>query len=90
MFDSIALGLIKSMGHSGTVPGAIQKEGLPAALQRLEQALASREVPPPDNDSDDANSDDPEPRVSMAHRALPLLNMLKSAIREGDYIIWDK
>ena len=37
MFESIALQLIKLMGHSGAVPGALAIEDLPGALQRLEQ-----------------------------------------------------
>lgn len=90
MFESIALQLIKSMGHNGTVPGAIAAEDIKAALKRLEQTLANPDTRRRESGDDAEESEDREPRVSMSHRALPLLNMLKSAIKEGDYIIWDR
>jgi hypothetical protein len=90
MFESIALQLIKAMGHSGTVPGAVAAEDVSAALQHLEQKLAGPDIGLLDNDDDAQSNEDREPRVSMAHRSLPLINMLRSAIKEGDYIIWDR
>ncbi len=40
MFGDVAVTLIKLMGHSGTVPGAILAEDIPAALARLRAAVA--------------------------------------------------
>ena len=39
MFGDVAIRLLKMMGHSGTVPGALLAEDVPAALQRLEAAI---------------------------------------------------
>jgi hypothetical protein len=39
MFGDIAVTLLKMMGHSGTVPGAILAADLPAALSRLTAAI---------------------------------------------------
>ena len=39
MFGEIAKKLIKAMGHSGTVPGAIQAKDLPKALEQLKAYL---------------------------------------------------
>jgi hypothetical protein len=90
MFESVGLQLIKLMGHSGAVPGAVAAEDLPGALQRLEQSLADPDRRLTENDDDAKRDEDRAPRVSMANRALPLLDMLKAAIKEGDYIIWDR
>ena len=79
------------MGHSGTVPGALAPEDLPAALEHLEQALSNPEMHLAKGDRDEEDgAADLKSSVSMAHRALPLVDMLKSAIKEGDYVIWDK
>ena len=39
MFGDIAKKLIKYMGHSGNVPGAIKAEDLPTALSKLKAAV---------------------------------------------------
>lgn len=87
MFESIALQLIKAMGYSGAIPGAIAAEDVSTALQRLEQKLAAPDALLESGD-DTEGKEDLEPLVSMAHRALPLINMLKAAVEEADYIIW--
>jgi hypothetical protein len=90
MFESIALQLIKLMGHSGAVPGALAIEDLPGALQRLEQSLTEPSIRLAESGDNAKRDEDRESQVSMGNRALPLLNMLKSAVEEGDYIIWDR
>lgn len=91
MLEGVALELIKLMGHSSTVPGALAAEDIPAALQRLEQAVTAvpgRPLQADHHDSED--NEDREPSISGAHRALPLIEMLKSAMKEDDYVIWDR
>jgi hypothetical protein len=39
MFGDVALHMLKLMGHSATVPGALLAEDISAALQRLEAAV---------------------------------------------------
>ena len=39
MFGDVAQQLLKMMGHSGTVPSAIQADDVPAALERLKRSL---------------------------------------------------
>ncbi len=89
MFETIALQLIRAMGHHGTVPGAIAAEDVSAALRRLEDKLAGPEIDRPDASEDEQSNEEQEPRVSLAHRALPLTSMLRSAVEEGDYVIWE-
>jgi hypothetical protein len=39
MLEAVALELIRIMGHSGGVPGALAAEDIPAALERLERVV---------------------------------------------------
>lgn len=62
MFGNIALTLLRMMGHSTKVPGAILAEDVPAALARLKSAIATGEGSPPAPD----NEDEDEPVVSLS------------------------
>lgn len=83
MFGDVALALLKMMGHSATVPGAILAEDVPAALSRLTAAIEAGKAAPPVEDKD---AD--EPVVSMANRALPLMNLLAAAAKANAYVMW--
>lgn len=83
MFGNVALHLIHLMGHSGSVPGAILAEDVPAALGKLRVALASGPVDDQGTDSDE------EPKVSLNHRALPLIELLTAAASQGCNVMWD-
>jgi hypothetical protein len=83
MFGDVALALLKMMGHSGTVPSAIRAEDVPAALSRLKAAIDAEKFPPTVADK---NAD--EPVVSMAHRALPLINLLTAAAKAENDVMW--
>lgn len=83
MFGDVALAMLKMMGHSGTVPGAILAEDVPLALDRLKTAIEKETAPPPADDKDDD-----EPVVSMAHRALPLINLLAAAAKAESNVMW--
>lgn len=85
MFGDVALALLKMMGHSATVPGAIQAADVPMALSRLTAAIDAEKASPPVE-----NKDADEPEVSMATRALPLIDLLAAAAKEDSYVMWDK
>ena len=83
MFGDIALALLKMMGHSASIPGAILAADVPAALNRLTSAInANKETPPV------ADKDADEPVVSMANRALPLISLLTAAAKEKSNVMW--
>ena len=88
MFGDVATQLIKLMGHSGTIPGAIAAEDVPAALARLRQALES--APPRATGTAVDDNEENEPKVSLPQRAVPLIAMLTNAIAAGSYVMWDK
>ena len=47
MFGDVALTLLKMMGHSKTVPGAILAADVPMALNRLKAAINAENASPP-------------------------------------------
>jgi len=83
MFGDVALSMLKMMGHSATVPGAILAADVPEALNRLTAALEAEKSTPP---VEDKEAD--EPAVSMAHRGLPLINLLAAAAKDGCNVMW--
>ncbi|HEY9098331.1 MAG TPA: DUF1840 domain-containing protein [Thiobacillus sp.] len=84
LFGDVALAMLKMMGHSATVPGAILAEDVPAALSRLTAAIEADQSTPPPVEDKDAD----EPVVSMAHRALPLMALLAAAAKAESNVMW--
>ena len=83
MFGDIALTLLKMMGQSPNVPGAILAADIPESLARLKAAIdIEKDSPPPPDD------DEEEPVVSIAHRALPLIELLDAAARADANVLW--
>ena len=87
MFGDAAVQMIKMMGHSETIPGAILAADIPEALNRLQNALTHKKMPP-SNDQDE-DDEDKEPVVSMSHRALPLINLLTEAVQADCDLMWE-
>ena len=83
LFGDVALTLLKMMGHSATVPGAILAADVPAALNQLTAAIQAEKAAPP---ADDADAD--EPVVSIQNRALPLINLLAAAVKADANVMW--
>lgn len=83
MFGDVAVAMLKMMGHSNNVPGAIVAEDIPAALSRLTAAIEATKASEP---AEDKNAD--EPVVSMANRARPLIELLASAAKANTYVMW--
>jgi hypothetical protein len=84
MFGDVALAMLKMMGHSATVPGAILAADVPAALSRLTAAIDAEKTASPPVEDKDAD----EPVVSMAHRALPLIGLLAAAAKAESNVMW--
>ena len=90
MFGDVAQHLLTMMGHSGTVPGAILAEDVPAALDRLKRAIETEKaVPIPDLSRNNQDDDSNEKAVSLRHRALPLIELLAAAAKENCNVMWN-
>ena len=87
MFEGDALTMLKMMGHSATVPGAILAADVPAALSRLKAAIdAEKNSSPVENENEDTD----EPMVSMTNRGLPLIDLLTAAAKADCNVMWNK
>ncbi len=93
MFGNVAKSLLRMMGLSGDVPGAITADDIAAAREKLIAALEVTGNTTPDVDAEelDNGSDnaDAESPVAMSTRAIPLLAMLESAANNNDNIMWE-
>ena len=85
LFGDIALTLLKMMGHSATIPGAILAADVPEALSRLTNAINAEKNSP---QLDEKDEDRDESEVSMAQRSLPLINLLTAAAKANSNVMW--
>jgi hypothetical protein len=95
MHGDAAVALLRALGHSGTVPGAILSSGLPTALAQLRATLATQadEPPPTAGDSwqdDDADPEKRVPPISLRTRAVPLVEMIEAAIARDSDLMWER
>ena len=87
-FGDVAVPLLKAMGLSGTVPGAILAADIPAALERLKAAVAQ---PLPDTHQHTRADaiDDPDDAMTLRKRAFPLIELLSNAAARKADVMWD-
>jgi hypothetical protein len=91
-FGEVAQTLLKMMGHSSNVPGAIAAEDVPKALGNLQSAIEKLKADSSSKTSiADAEQEDwKEKPVTLAHRALPLIELLTAAAKSNCYVMWDR
>lgn len=92
MFGDVAVDLLKMMGHSGTVPGALRAEDVGPALAELREAIDTEEArlkarSEPQREED--NDDEDEPSVPIYRRARPLISLLEAASARGCDVMWE-
>ena len=85
MFGDAAKALLKLMGQSGDVPGAILGKDIPPALERLRKGVGK--IPAT---SGQADTEGELPDVTLRQRAVPLIDLLERAARNGHDVIWRK
>lgn len=89
LFGEAAVTLLRMMGQSGSIPGAILAPDIPAAVARLRAALAAGDVAPPRQADDKTNDRDGEPPVGMRQRAFPLIELLERTAQQNADMIWE-
>jgi hypothetical protein len=96
MHGDAAVALLKGMGHSGTVPGAILAADLPEALAQLQRMLEtagdSTGAPPlpPAQSKEEEQEREREPVITLKTRAVPLLDMIRTAIARNSDLMWER
>ena len=88
MFGDVAIQLLKMMGHSGTVPSAIEPEDIPYALQSLRKGIAAEKSAVTDKPESETQIEDEEEYVSLRNRAIPLIELLEAADKEQVAVMW--
>lgn len=93
MFGDNARQLLSLMGKPFDRQGIITLEQLPAAIDALKQAAAaSREAERTQPQDDDSAEDRPPAMlmpVSLAQRAVPLIEQLERSLKAGQPVIWE-
>lgn len=99
MFQDVAVQLLKLMGATGRIPGALGPDDVVLALQRLEHATerikagthvtAARPADNEDAKNEDEDDEEREPPVDLATRAVPLLSILKRAAAAKAEVMWE-
>jgi len=85
MFGEIGQKLLEMMDFGVSVPGAIIAEDVPRALSNLQNRLESVvEVVEPVGEAGDD-----QPAVSLRTRAVPLLELLQSAVADENIVRWE-
>jgi len=94
MHGEAAVTLLKAMGHSGTVPGAILALDLPQALAGLRRTLETQaDAPSPEPGApaqDSEEREDAAPTVTLRMRAMPLIDMIETAIARQSDLMWER
>lgn len=92
-----AVRLVQLGGHSGTVPSAILATDLPGFAARLRAGLEQHgdelSPAPPAAEPGSTGDEDDEPRerpIKLRLRAVPLLEMIDTAIRQQSDLLWEK
>ena len=85
MFGDVGLKMLDMMAFGNAVPGAINAEDVPRALNNLHAALAKM----PEQVEPAGDADDDQPAVSLHTRALPLIELLQAAIADETYVRWE-
>jgi hypothetical protein len=89
MFGEVAHKLMEAMGKEPAEKGIVTVEQLPEAIARLKRfAEAERardaSLPPPDREEEVRRG----PRVGLAQRAFPLIEMLELSLEAEQPVIW--
>jgi hypothetical protein len=87
MFDEVAHRMMDIMGKEHTQRGVVTVEQLPECIARLKAAIAE------DRARGRAEGDEEEEtgvaaRVSLAQRALPLLELLERSLQREKPVLW--
>jgi len=88
MFGEVALKFLAMMGRRGTVPSAIGAEDIPQALESLRKGIAAADAALEDQPPHEEEEGE-ERRVSLHNRAVPLIELLEAAQKEGLAVMWE-
>ena len=84
--------MLELMDFGSLMPGAIAANDVPQALSNLQKNLADKsdqkDQEDDENEDEDEDEEDQTSPVSMTTRAMPLLELLKSAANNDNNVSW--
>ena len=86
MFGDVARRLLELMDFGSSVPGGIVAADVPIALTNLRKGLQA--IPREEVDDSEEEEDD-EPTVDIHTRAVPLIELLQSAVADDNNVRWE-
>ncbi len=92
-----AVALVKLGGHTGTVPSAVLAADLPAFTAKLRaglelhgDVLSPAPLAAAAGRSEDEDDEPRERPIKLRLRAVPLLDMIETALRQKSDLVWEK
>lgn len=87
--NDIAQQLLRLMGHSGSVPGAVLPDDIPKYLENLERELNNHtNLHGQQASRTPLEGEDEETAISLSTRARPLIDLLISGLDHNDPVSW--
>ena len=88
MFGDVAKRILKLMGQSGAIPGAIAAEDVADVLEHFKNELNIAQSKEPQSNNEAEEEENKEPAVGIAVRAFPLVEMMEAAVAENSTVMW--
>ena len=85
MLGEIAKHMLKMMDYGVSVPGAIVAKDVAKALENLLSGLKTV----PEVVLTETDGDDDDTAVSLHTRAIPLIELLQSAVKDDNNVMWE-
>ena len=83
----MGVALLKLMGRTGNVPGALDAEHVPTALAALKHELAMHQEA--EHAADGSAQAEGKDVIALRTRAFPLIELLEAAAGAGEYVSWE-
>ena len=80
--------ILEIIGKCGSAKGIVLVEQMSAAIESLETAIAKEHADKQQAPSDDSNTNEEMELLSLRHRALPFIVLLKRCLHDGTELVW--
>ena len=83
--------VLEIIGKTPAAQGIVQVAQMPAAIAKLEAAMAQEQAEreqATDADTDDSGHDDHDASLSLRLRAAPFVDLLKRCSQDGSDLVW--